>query len=145
MIEGEWNPTSAPVQCTSDSEDGVCNDWEARIPATMGEIEIIYRITTFNESFSIEQPWLKMGTAPPPFEGDIWSARAHSFAFALLVISMLVSLQGRLSPAIERKDIDQTGLANNSSLIRSEDNPGWLWNPETEEWVEDQGYKEGAE
>ena len=86
-----------------------------------------------------------MGTAPPPFEGDIWSARAHSFAFALLVISMLVSLQGRLSPAIERKDVDQTGLVNNSSLIRSEDNPGWLWNPDTEEWVEDQGYKEGAE
>ena len=76
---GEWNPISAPVQCTSDSEDGVCNDWEARIPATMGEIEIVYRITTFNESFSIEQPWLKMGTAPPPFEGDIWSARpTHS-------------------------------------------------------------------
>lgn len=145
MIEGEWNPTSAPVQCTSDSEDGVCNDWEVRIPATMGEIEIIYRITTFNGTFSIQQPWLKMGTAPPPFEGDIWSARAHSFAFALLVISMLVSLQGRLSPAIERKDIDQTGLVNNSSLIRSEDNPGWLWNPETEEWVEDHEYTGGAE
>ena len=145
MIEGEWEPIPAPVQCTSDSEGGVCNDWEVRIPATMGEIEIIYRITTYNGTFSIKQPWLKMGTAPPPFEGDIWSARAHSFAFALLVISMLVSLQGRLSPTVKREEIDEKGLVDNSSLIRSEDNPGWLWNPETGEWVEDQEYKEGAE
>ena len=40
MLEGEWNLSHAPVQCKEDPED-VCNDWEARIPATMGEIEIV--------------------------------------------------------------------------------------------------------
>ena len=58
---------------------------------------------------------------------------------------MLVSLQGRLSPTVKREEIDEKGLVDNSFLIRSEDNPGWLWNPETGEWVEDQEYKEGAE
>jgi len=142
MMEGEWDPIPASVQCVSDIVEGICNDWEADIPATMGEIDIVYRITTFNGTYSIEQPWLKMGTAPPPFEGDIWSARAHSFAFALLIISILVTLQGRFSPVIDVKDIDQTEIIENSSLVRSEENPGWLWNPDTEKWVEDPEYQE---
>jgi hypothetical protein len=145
MLEGEWDPISAPVQCISEPGEEICNEWEVNIPATMGEIDIVYRITTFNGTFSIEQPWLKMGTAAPPFEGDIWSARAHSFAFALLVISILVTLQGRLSPVIQREEIDQTKIVDKSPLIRSDDNPGWLWNPVAEEWVEDPEYREEVE
>ena len=67
--------------------------------------------------------------------------------FRIRTLSYLnVSIFARAtSSAIERKDVDQTGLVNNSSLIRSEDNPGWLWNAETEEWVEDHEYTGGAE
>ena len=142
MLEGEWNPTIAELVCKEDSED-VCNDWEVSIPATMGEANILYRVTTFNGTFSIEQPWLKMGTAPPPFEGDVWSARAHSFAFALLIISFLVTLQARLYPPNQRDDMDQTQIVASSEMIRSEENPGWLWNPDTQEWVEDPDYEGG--
>ncbi len=144
MLEGEWNPISAELSCKENLED-VCNDWEVSIPATMGDANILYRVTTYNGTFAIEQPWLKMGTAPPPFEGDVWSARAHSFAFSLLVISFLVTLQARLYPFIEREGTDQTQIVVSSEMIRSDENPGWLWNPETEQWVEDPDYHGGNE
>lgn len=142
MLDGEWNPTTAVSACEEDTED-VCNDWEVSIPATMGETDILYKVTTYNGTFSIEQPWLKMGTAPPPFEGEVWSARAHSFAFALLIISFLVTLQARLYPPNHSDIIDQTKVVTSSEMIRSEENPGWLWNPDTEEWVEDPDFEGG--
>ena len=144
MLEGEWEPNLAIVECKSNSEE-VCNEWEASIPATMGETNILYRVTTYNGTYSVEQPWLKMGTAPPPFEGEVWSARAHSFAFALLIISFLVTLQARLYPVNSRIEFDQTKNVIDSSLVPSDDSPGWLWNSETEEWVEDPEYSGGNE
>tara|TARA_S200000501_G_scaffold190692_1_gene179596 strand:- start:1217 stop:2293 length:1077 start_codon:yes stop_codon:yes gene_type:complete len=143
MLDGEWNPTNAELSCKEHTID-VCNDWQVSIPATMGEANILYRVTTYNGTFAVEQPWLKMGTAPPPFEGEIWSARAHSFAFALLVISFLVTLQARLYPRDDRNDLDQTQIMTSSEMIRSEENPGWLWNSEIEEWVEDPEYQGGG-
>ena len=144
MLDGEWNPTSVESSCIEETED-FCNDWEVSIPATMGEANILYRVTTYNGTFAVEQPWLKMGTAPPPFEGEVWSARAHSFAFALLIISFLVTLQARLYPSIERDNMDQTQIVASSEMIRSEENPGWLWNPESQEWIEDPEYNGGNE
>ena len=168
MLEGEWSPHDAVV--SSNCEDSeVCNQWEAQIPATMGDTRIQYQITVLNGSFSMELPWLTMGTGSAPFEGDIWDARLQSFAFALLILSFIVSIQIRLSPWDGKDELDHTqevvasepeipppppGMEEDpqnddeeywSRLVHSEENPGWLWDPVEEEWVADPNFQGGEQ
>ena len=166
MLEGEWSPHDAEViSLCQDME--VCNNWEAHLPSTMGDTRIQYQITVLNGSFSMDLPWLTMGTGPAPFEGDIWDARVQSFAFAFLVLSFMVSLQVRLSPWDGKDELDQTQEVIDSEgeapppppgmeeepeaaseeylarLVHSEENPGWLWDPVEEEWVADTNFQGG--
>ncbi len=117
----------------------------------------------------MELPWLTMGTGSAPFEGDIWDARLQSFAFALLILSFIVSIQIRLSPWDGKDELDHTqevvasepeipppppGMEEDpqnddeeywSRLVHSEENPGWLWDPVEEEWVADPNFQGGEQ
>lgn len=157
MLEGEWLPHDAEVS-------GAGDVWEAMLPATIGDTRMQYQVTTSNGEFSIVQPWLTVGTEPPPFDGGIWDARLQSFAFAFLVLSFLVSLQTRFSPWEGRPEIDHTeeveaadapppppGLEPQPAddywarLVPSEENPGWLWDPVEEEWIADPNNPPGGD
>ena len=153
MLDGEWVPHDAEAQMV---EDDV---WAVMLPATIGDTRMQYQVTTSNGEFSIVQPWLTVGTKPPPFDGGIWDARLQSLAFAFLVLAFLVALQTRLSPWEGRPELDPTeeveaaqaeeipppppGLEPEpaddywSRLVSSEEAPGWLWDPVEEEWVAD--------
>ena len=153
MLDGEWVPHDAEAQMV---EDDV---WAVMLPATIGDTRMQYQVTTSNGEFSIVQPWLTVGTKPPPFDGGIWDARLQSLAFAFLVLAFLVALQTRLSPWEGRPELDHTeevevaqaeevpppppGLEPDpaddywSRLVSSEEAPGWLWDPVEEEWVAD--------
>ncbi|RUA31748.1 MAG: hypothetical protein DSY78_05365 [Chloroflexi bacterium] len=153
MLDGEWVPHDAEAQMV---EDDV---WAVMLPATIGDTRMQYQVTTSNGEFSIVQPWLTVGTKPPPFDGGIWDARLQSLAFAFLVLAFLVALQTRLSPWEGRPELDHTekveaaqaeevpppppGLEPEpaddywSRLVSSEEAPGWLWDPVEEEWVAD--------
>ena len=153
MLDGEWVPHDAEAQMI---EDDV---WAVMLPATIGDTRMQYQVTTSNGEFSIVQPWLTVGTKPPPFDGGIWDARLQSLAFAFLVLAFLVALQTRLSPWEGRPELDHTeevevaqaeevpppppGLEPDpaddywSRLVSSEEAPGWLWDPVEEEWVAD--------
>ena len=134
------------------------------LPATIGDTRMQYQVTTSNGVFSIVQPWLTVGTEPPPFDGGIWDARLQSFAFAFLVLAFLVSLQTRFSPWEGRPEIDHTeevaaadtpppppGLEPQPAddywarLVPSEENPGWLWDPVEEEWIADPNNPPGGD
>ena len=153
MLDGEWVPHDAEAQMV---EDDV---WAVMLPATIGDTRMQYQVTTSNGEFSIVQPWLTVGTKPPPFDGGIWDARLQSLAFAFLVLAFLVALQTRLSPWEGRPELDHTekieaaqaeevpppppGLEPEpaddywSRLVSSEEAPGWLWDPVEEEGVAD--------
>ncbi len=79
MLDGEWVPHDAEAQMV---EDDV---WAVMLPATIGDTRMQYQVTTSNGEFSIVQPWLTVGTKPPPFDGGIWDARLQSLAFAFIV------------------------------------------------------------
>ena len=152
MLEGEWIPHEAEVS-------GEGDEWNAQIPATIGDTRIQYQVTTSNGEFSITQPWLTVATQPAPFDGDIWDARLQGLALALLVTAFLLSLQARLSPWEGGPALDMTleveaetappeppGLepegpgeeaAYLARLVKYDEHPGVLWDPVEEEWVDD--------
>ena len=108
------------------------------------------------DEFSNQMPWLSIGTSEPYFDGTSLGAKLQSVAFILIILGFMLSLQTWFAPRGVRKSIDHTTAVEESivtnqvensvseldsdywsRLIKSDDNPGWLWDPVENEWVAD--------
>jgi hypothetical protein len=130
-------------------------EWEVSLPATLGDTRIEYQMVASMGDFSNIMPWLSMGTSDPYFDGTSLGANLQSISFALIILGFMVSLQSWFAPRGFDKIIDNTEeveksiIVNQESsvpelddeywsrLIKSEENPGWLWDPMENEWVAD--------
>jgi hypothetical protein len=135
--------------------------WEVSLPATLGDTRIEYQMTATMGDFSNTMPWLSMGTSEPYFDGTSLGANLQSISFALIILSFMISLQSWFSPRGVRKTIDNTieveeSMVNEeepsisdeaywSRLIKSEENPGWLWDPVENQWVADPNHSSGGD
>jgi hypothetical protein len=113
--------------------------------------------------FSNIMPWLSMGTSEPYFDGTSLGANLQSISFALIILGFMVSLQSWFAPRGVKKIIDNTEEVDNSiieyqesntpeldekywsRLIKSDENPGWLWDPIENEWVADPELSKGGD
>lgn len=114
------------------------NSWEVFLPFTTGDIEIKYMITTYNDDFPVEQPWLTIGTIPPTFEGSLFGARLQAFAFTCIITGFIISLQSAFKSQNNKKQINSKESKNENieaKLIRSSEYPGWLWDAVAEKWI----------
>lgn len=148
-LSGETRSHEATVEMVADQE------WEVSLPATLGDTRIEYQMVASMGDFSNAMPWLSMGTSEPYFDGTSLGANLQSISFALIILGFMVSLQSWFAPRGVDKIIDNTAeveksiIANQESsvtelddeywsrLIKSEENPGWLWDPIENEWVAD--------
>ena len=148
-LSGETRSHEATVEMVADQE------WEVSLPATLGDTRIEYQMVASMGDFSNTMPWLSMGTSEPYFDGTSLGANLQSISFALIILGFMVSLQSWFAPRGVDKIIDNTAeveksiIANQESsvtelddeywsrLIKSEENPGWLWDPMENEWVAD--------
>jgi|TARA_B100000214_G_scaffold374088_1_gene355937 hypothetical protein len=148
-LSGETRSHEATVEMVADQE------WEVSLPATLGDTRIEYQMVASMGDFSNAMPWLSMGTSEPYFDGTSLGANLQSISFALIILGFMVSLQSWFAPRGVDKIIDNTAeveksiIANQESsvtelddeywsrLIKSEENPGWLWDPMENEWVAD--------
>ena len=149
-LPGESQSHEASVEMISDQE------WEVSIPATLGDTRIEYQIIASMGEFSNQMPWLSIGTSEPYFDGTSLGAKLQSVAFILIILGFMLSLQTWFAPRGVRKSIDHTTVVEDSivtkkieestsepdsdywsRLIKSDDNPGWLWDPVENEWVAD--------
>ena len=135
--------------------------WEVSLPATLGDTRIEYQMTATMGDFSNTMPWLSMGTSEPYFDGTSLGANLQSISFALIILSFMISLQSWFSPRGVRKNIDNTieveeSMVNEekssisheaywSRLVKSEENPGWLWDPVENQWVADPNHSSGGD
>ena len=135
--------------------------WEVSLPATLGDTRIEYQMTATMGDFSNTMPWLSMGTSEPYFDGTSLGANLQSISFALIIFSFMISLQSWFSPRGVRKNIDNTieveeSMVNEekssisdeaywSRLVKSEENPGWLWDPVENQWVADPNHSSGGD
>jgi hypothetical protein len=95
-------------------------------------------ITTYNDDFPVEQPWLTIGTIPPTFEGSLLGARLQAFAFTCIITGFIISLQSALKSQNNNKQINSKESKNDNikvKLIRSSKHPGWLWDAVAEKWI----------
>jgi len=156
-LSGETKSHEANVEMVADQE------WEVSLPATLGDTRIEYQMVASMGDFSNTMPWLSMGTSDPYFDGTSLGANLQSISFALIILGFMVSLQSWFAPRGVDKIIDNTEeveksiIVNQESsvpelddeywsrLIKSEENPGWLWDPIENEWVADPAVSVGGD
>jgi len=156
-LSGETKSHQATVEMIADQE------WEVSLPATLGDTRIEYQIVASMGDFSNVMPWLSMGTSEPYFDGTSIGANLQSISFALIILGFMISLQSRFAPRGVPKIADNTSeveklmtenqgssvpMLNDeywSRLIRSDENPGWLWDPIDSEWVADPSFSSGGD
>jgi hypothetical protein len=148
-LPGESQSHEASVEMISDQE------WEVSIPATIGDTRIEYQIIASMGEFSNQMPWLSIGTSDPYFDGTSLGAKLQSFSIILIILGFMLSLQTWFSPRGFSNQIDNTNEVeeslseqNNdywSRLIKSDENPGWLWDPVEKEWVADPNLSRGEQ
>ena len=156
-LSGETKSHEANVEMVADQE------WEVSLPATLGDTRIEYQMVASMGDFSNTMPWLSMGTSDPYFDGTSLGANLQSISFALIILGFMVSLQSWFAPRGVDKIIDNTEeveksiIVNQESsvpelddeywsrLIKSEENPGWLWDPIENEWVSDPAVSVGGD
>ena len=156
-LSGESQSHQATVEMVSEQE------WEVSLPATLGDTRIEYQMVATMGDFSNRMPWLSMGTYEPYFDGTSLGANLQSISFALIILGFMVSLQSWFAPRGVRKIVDNTTEVDKSinddqelpvpdldneywsRLMKSEENPGWLWDPVENEWVADPAVTSGGD
>ena len=157
-LSGETSSHEATVDLVADQE------WEVSLPATLGDTRIEYQIIASMDEFSNQMPWLSIGTSEPYFDGTSLGAKLQSIAFILIILGFMLSLQTWFAPRGVKKSIDHTTVVEESivskkieestsepdsdywsRLIKSDDNPGWLWDPVENEWVADPNLSGGEQ
>jgi hypothetical protein len=156
-LSGESQSHQATVEMVSEQE------WEVSLPATLGDTRIEYQMVATMGDFSNRMPWLSMGTSEPYFDGTSLGANLQSISFALIILGFMVSLQSWFAPRGVRKIVDNTTEVDKSinddqelpvpdldneywsRLMKSEENPGWLWDPVENEWVADPAVTSGGD
>ena len=135
-LAGESNNNVAEIQ-----ELGI-GEWRVSLPKTIGDAKIEFQITTFNGNFSVEQPWMEIGTESERFEGSAIGARLQALSYAIIIFGFVISMQNWLvtidfsdySSKVKRKR--DNGQKNESQrMIVHEKYPGWLWDSVEEKWV----------
>jgi len=143
-LEGEWQTHDAEIILIEQ------NIWQVHLPSTMEDTRIQYIVTTSNGDFSINQPWLTIGTNPPDFEGTLLGARLQALAFTTIIMGFLITLQTIMFKSDKKENhspvpsnnsqsftFDSEVGSNKNTLIPHPDYPGWLWDSVDEKWVSD--------
>ena len=173
VLSVEWR-LAGEIESHTAEVVGADNEWQAQIPASLGDTRIEYRITASQGEYNNQMPWLSMDTVPPYFDGNLFGARLQSISSALIIIGFVLTMHMILAPRQKKDELDQTlevetseevsepipieeipdiepEVENddteeyNSRLIHSEDNPGWLWDPVESEWVADPNNPPGGD
>ncbi|MAK40528.1 MAG: hypothetical protein CL993_02225 [Euryarchaeota archaeon] len=137
-LSGELNSNIAEIQ-----EIGI-GEWRVFLPKTIGDSKIEFQITIFNGNFSVEQPWMEIGTENERFEGSSIGARLQALSYAIIIFGFVLSMQSWLvstdfSDYFSKVRSKSHESENNDSqrMIFHEKYPGWLWDSVEEKWVPD--------
>tara|TARA_Y100000994_G_C15695945_1_gene443341 strand:- start:763 stop:3183 length:2421 start_codon:yes stop_codon:yes gene_type:complete len=106
--------------------------WELGIPGAMLSKPVI-PVFSISGSESIQGEEI----SPPSSGGGISAVMIIAIVFAIIaLLAGTLFFSGVIAFEEDDEEYDEAEI-NDSKGLRSEDHPGWLWDPEKEEWVPD--------